>query len=96
MHDAFGVCGLKRVGKLHAEGQQRFDVERTTTDAISERLAVQQLHDDKMLRLVLLDAVNRADVRMIQSRRRARLSLEALQQIFVAGQRRCQKLCNSL
>ena len=72
--------------------QERIDVERTATNAIGEGFAVQQFHDDEVFRLELLDPVNRADVWMIQSRRRPRLSLKALEQTLVAGQGRCQEL----
>jgi hypothetical protein len=78
MHDSFGVCGLKGVDELRTQGQNRIDVEGTATNAIGKRLAVEQLHDDEVLRLELLDAVNDADIGMIERRCRARLSPKAL------------------
>src|SRR6266700_111120 len=66
MHDPFGVCGLESAHDLDTERQNRIDVEGTAANAVGERLAVEQLHDDEMLRLELLDPVDRADVRMIE------------------------------
>jgi hypothetical protein len=85
--DALRVSGLERVGDLHPERHDRVDVERPASQPIPERLAVEQLHHDKMARLRLLDPVDGADVGMIQRRGRPRFTLETLQQIVVVGQR---------
>src|SRR3989442_14776577 len=61
MHNSFGVGGLEGIHNLHAQRQQRIDVEGTATNPVGERLTIQQLHDDEMLRLELLDPVDRAD-----------------------------------
>ena len=45
-----------------------------------------------MLRLVLLDTVDRADIGMIERGRRPGLALETLQQVLVARERRREKL----
>ena len=51
-----------------------------------ERLALEQLHRDEELAVVLTDLMDRADVRMIERRRRARLAMEALHRPVVAGE----------
>ena len=56
-----------------------------------QRLAVEQLHDDEMLRVVLLDAVDRADVGMVERRCGSCFTLKTLEQIFVARQGRREK-----
>src|SRR5688500_13650307 len=91
MHDAFGVCRFERICELHAECQHRLDIEWTTTNAIAERLTVQQLHNNEMFGLVLLDPVNRADVWMIESGGRACLALKTLQQAGVSSECGCQE-----
>src|SRR5688500_3609996 len=91
MDDTFRMCRLDRIGDVRAESQYSFDVERTATDPVCQRSAVEQFHDDEMLVIVLFDPVNRADVRMIKRRRRACLALETLQQILVVCHRRGQK-----
>ena len=50
---ASAIC----VGEL----EQRVDLERLPADALRERLALEQLHDDEVLAFVLLDAVDGAD-----------------------------------
>src|SRR5580765_798242 len=60
-------------------------------DAVAKQFALQQLHDDKVVRLKLLDPVDRADVRMIERRRGARFALESLEQVRIAGHGRCQE-----
>src|SRR5688500_5960657 len=86
------MSGFKGVHDLSAERHQRFDIKRTTLDPLAEQFAIKQLHDDEVFRLKLLNAVNGADVRMIERRRSARLPLKALQKILIGGHRRRQKL----
>ena len=50
-----------------------------------ECLPLQQLHGDEAAAVVLADFVDRADVRMVQRGRSARLAQESLQRLFVAG-----------
>ena len=54
-------------------------------DAVLERLAIQKLHGDERLAVVLADLVDRADVRMVQRRRGTRFAPEAFQRLRVAG-----------
>jgi hypothetical protein len=59
---------------------------------LCERLALEELHDDEVLPLVLLDGVNRADARMVQRRGGTRLALEALERRSVLGKLGGQEL----
>ena len=79
MHDAFGVRRLQRVGNLDGQRQQSFHLQRTSPDPLPQRHAIQKLHGDEGSSFVLADLVNRADVGMIQRRRRPRFAPEALQ-----------------
>ena len=76
-----------------AEIEQLVERQRPAADAgASSVLAVEQLHDDERLALVLADVVDRADVRMVQRRGGARLALEALERLRVARQLARQEL----
>ena len=62
-----------------ASRQQRFHLQRTPSDPLPQRHAIQKLHGDEGSPVVLADFVNRADVGMVQRRRRPRLAPKALQ-----------------
>ena len=62
-------------------------LERPSRQAAIERLAFEQLHREIELALVLVEAVDRADVRMIERRRGARLAPEPLDRLL--ARRRC-------
>jgi len=74
-----------------SERQDRIDIQCASADTVGKRFAVEQFHNDEMLSLKLLYAVDRADVRMIKRRCGASLSLKPLQKPFVLRQRRRQK-----
>jgi len=79
VHDSFGVRRLQRIGDLDRQCQQRFHLQALPGDRLRQRLALEQLHDHKVLPLVLLDRIDRADVRVIEGRGGTRLALEPLQ-----------------
>ena len=58
--------------------------ERPVAQPLGERLALEQLHGDEELAVVLADLVDLADVRMVDAGRRARLAPEALARGLVA------------
>ncbi len=86
MQDAFGVRRVERVGDLRRDVEHVPQIERPSRQPPIERLAVEQLHREIELAFVLVEAVDRADVRMIERRRGARFAAEALDR-FLA--RRC-------
>ena len=51
---------------------------------LPQRLAVQKLHGDERSSVVLADLVNRADVGMVQCRRRSRLAPKTFQRQWFA------------
>src|SRR5208282_2330809 len=55
-------------------------------DGLLQALALQLLHHDEGVPVVILDTVNRANVGMVQQRRRPRLPREAFQRLGVAHQ----------
>ena len=61
------------------------NLDRLGGDAVLERLALEQLHGDERPALEFSDVVNRADVRMIERRRGARLAAKPLDRLRVLG-----------
>ena len=83
---ALRVRRVDRRGNLEREVEHGVDRHRVPADRLGERAPVEQLHGEEALPLALLDRVDRADVRVVQRRRRARLAQEALD----GGRRRRQ------
>ena len=83
MNDALGMRCFERIGDLNAEIEKLLGLECPALDAMLESLALEQLHGDEWLAVVLADLVNRADVRMIQAGCRTRLALESFQRLPV-------------
>ena len=96
MHDAAGVRSLERVGDFQAEIEHALERQRARRDLVLQRLAVEQLHHDEVLAVVLADVVDRADVRMVQRRGDARLAPEAFERLGVRGQIARQELQRDL
>ena len=68
-----------------AERQQRFSFQRTPRDAVLQRRAVQKLHDDERLPILLPDLMDGADIGVIQCGSSLSFSLEASQHLGVFG-----------
>src|ERR1700723_2548255 len=87
MNDSFGMSGFKRVGDLNSEIEKLLGFEWAPFDAVLESFALEQLHGDERLAVVLADFINRADVWMIQPGRGAGLAFEALESLFIFSHR---------
>jgi hypothetical protein len=66
MQDAFGVRGVERIGDLRGDLEHLAQIHRPPRQTAIERLAIEQLHREIELAFVLIETVDRADVRMIQ------------------------------
>ena len=87
MDDPGGVRGVQGVSNLHADRQQRLDVETATIGyARLQRGALQILHGDEGAAVLFADVMNRADVGMIQRRRGPGLALKAVHGLAVPSQ----------
>src|SRR6185436_9013324 len=62
------------------------DAQRPALQPLAERLALEQLHGDEQLAVLLADVVELADVRMVDAGGRPRLALEAPARGVVAAQ----------
>ena len=76
------------LGDLHSVFEDLTKRKRTFAQPVSERLAVEQLHDD----VVLSDVVERADVGMRELRDGLRLAREAKLELGVLGEFRGEDL----
>ena len=76
VEDALGMRRVEGIGHLHADVEQRAEVDGATGEAQVEWLAVEQLHGEIALAVLLVEAVDGADVGVVQGRRRASLAPE--------------------
>ena len=86
MHDALTMSFVERIDDLNAIAQDLLDRKRPLQQTISECLAFQIFHDEKIRAVLVADIVERADVRMIQTRHGVRFALHALPQLCIANQ----------
>ncbi len=77
--------GLEPVRDLGGQVEQPLHPDRAALDEVLERLALQQLHDDEGLALVLPDLVDRADVRVVEGGGGPGLAQEPVERGAVAG-----------
>src|SRR5215475_5178929 len=79
MNDALAVCCVERIGNLDSQIQHMFKRNRLAADTVFQGLAIQKFHGHERFPLHLADIVNRADVRVTESRSSAGFAAEPLQ-----------------
>ena len=77
MHDALGVGGIESVGDVDRRSQQGLSFQRLAVDAVPQGYAVEILHDDEGVAIVLVNFVNRADVGVVEGGSRLALRAES-------------------
>ena len=85
MEDAFGVRRVERVGHLHGNLDQRPEFEGPAVEPLVERFALEQLHRQVALAAFLIEAVDGADVGMVERGRGAGFAPEPFERL---GRRR--------
>src|SRR5208337_2729824 len=85
MDDALGVGGVERIGDLDAQQKQRVEFHGTVADEMLQRCAVEVLHDDVGLAVLLAYVVDGADIGMIEGGCGSSLAAEALERLAVSG-----------
>ena len=85
MDDALFVRGFEGFGDLPRNEQRLVDGNGPTRDAIGQRRAVDELHDERGRAVAPLQAMDVRDVRVIEGREDPRLALEARQAFGVTG-----------
>src|SRR6266566_2419684 len=83
VNDSSHMFSLERAGKLDSNVQNLAGPKRLGVNALLQGLAIEILHDDKWATIVLADVVNRADLRMIQRRGRARFNTKSFERLRV-------------
>ena len=79
MNDAAGMSGVERIGNLNREIEERGKRNRAAADSFAERLAFEQLHDEKWAAIRFAYVEERADAGMIQRGDGARFALKAFE-----------------
>ena len=92
MDDPLAVGRVQRVDHFEAQRQRSGDIERLRADVLAKRHAGEQLHHEERMAQRLAHVVDGADIGMIESRRGARLALEALEGPGLAGEALGQEL----
>jgi hypothetical protein len=65
--DTSSVSGVERVGDLGGQTQQDIGLDGFSGDAMLQRHAVQKLHDEERVAVLLPDFMDRANIGMVQS-----------------------------
>ena len=81
--DAPQVSGREGIRNFYAYIQDSFDSKGLAADQMLQRLAFQQLHDDKWPAIEFSNIMNGANIRVIQRRGRPGFALKALQSLRV-------------
>ena len=85
MNDVFGVRAVEGVGALNTQLDEGVGGQRAASDAVLERLALEELHDDvASLVFILANFVDSANVGMVQGGGGTGLAQEAVQRNFVS------------
>ena len=68
--DAFRMGCVQRISDLDRQGQQDVQLQGPSCDAVLQGHAIQVLHGDERLTVLLANVIDRADVGMVESGRR--------------------------
>ncbi len=85
VHDAFGMRRIQSVRDLDGEGQNQLRLHRMHADAVLQRHAVEILHGDERLAVLVVNFVDGADVRMVQRRGGLGFALKTGENLRVFG-----------
>src|ERR1700737_4652697 len=83
VNNAFRVRGVECVGDLNRQTEQDIGLDRFSGDAMLQGQPVQKLHDNDRLPVLVVNFVDRADVRMVQCRSSFGFALEAAESLRV-------------
>src|SRR5262249_47994438 len=91
----FRVCCIERVGNLDGNCKKDFGFQGTSSDLVLQRDAIQKLHGDECLPVLVVNFVDSADVGVVESGSCPSLTSEAFQCLRVLRYIVRQKLeCN--
>jgi hypothetical protein len=87
MNDAASVQGGERRQDLQRDRHARRNAQRPAVQPLGERFALQELHGDEQPAFVFADLIDLTDVRMVDARRRTRLSPEPFPRGLIVSER---------
>ena len=90
--DALRVRRADRLGNLDRQGKHRLGLQAFRREQCGEGLPFERLHDDEIPAIVLVDVVDGADMRMVESGGGSRLAPESLERNRIARDFLRQKL----
>jgi len=79
MDDALNVCGIERIRDLDTEIQELLQRERLAVNVMAQGIAVDELHGDERLAVLLANVINSADVRVVEGGSGMGFSAEAFE-----------------
>src|SRR5262249_9957676 len=84
MNDSPAVSPIQCICDLNAKFDDLLYRHRFLSNAVLQRLAIEELHHDEWAAFIFSNVVHSANVRMIQCRRSFRLSFKPLQALLIA------------
>ena len=90
--DPFHMGSVESVGDLNRQAEQNFGLYGFAGNTMLQCHAVEKLHDEERMAVLLPDFIDGADIGMVESRRSLRLALEAGQGLGVSADIIGQKL----
>src|SRR5215471_20155101 len=85
MDDSFLVRRFERISDLLSDLQRVLDSDRSTLEALFQRFAFDQFHNEEMPTVGLFQAMQRCNVRMIQGSKHPRFPLESGNALRIAS-----------
>src|SRR5580698_6388882 len=85
MHNSFGVGSVQRISNLDPQREQRFNFQRTPSNAAFQSDAIQKFHGNEGFPILLANVMNRANIRMVQRGCRLGFTLKTGESLRVAG-----------
>ena len=77
MNDPRRMRRIERVGDLNGKRQEQIGFKWTSGDAVLQHHAIQKLHGDERLPILLADVIDRADIGVVQRGRSLGFALKA-------------------
>jgi hypothetical protein len=85
VNDAFGVRSVQRIGNLDGQRQHQFGFHRLAGNAMFQIHAIQKLHCNERLAVLVVDLEDHTDVGMVQGRGSLCFTLKTSQSLCIAG-----------
>ncbi len=92
MDDAAAMSRVDGFGNLRGDAQHPIDRQRARDEDVRKGRTVHELEDQRHRRARLFNAVDGADVRMVERREHFRFAMETRQAVRVAGDLRAEAL----